>query len=84
MAAFPATSTNRTPYTEYDEEGRLTYVEHHRTVGDRIRELVGAGFVPAGPDRAGVAGVAGPGVGAVEPAARQHLPGTAIFVSTLA
>jgi SAM-dependent methyltransferase len=36
---------DRTPYVEYDESGAATYVEHHRTLGDRIRELVAAGFV---------------------------------------
>lgn len=35
---------DRTPYTEY-EDGVLTYVEHHRTMGDRIREIVAAGLV---------------------------------------
>jgi SAM-dependent methyltransferase len=35
---------DRTPYVEQDAEGRATYVEHHRTLGDRVRELVGAGF----------------------------------------
>ena len=41
-----------------------TYVEHHRTLGDRVRELV-ARRAPAGrPDRAGVAGGARPGSGA--------------------
>ena len=35
---------DRTPYAEFDDAGRLTYVEHHRTLGDRVRELVGAGF----------------------------------------
>jgi SAM-dependent methyltransferase len=36
---------DRRPYVEYDDDGVATYVEHHRTLGDRIRELVGAGFV---------------------------------------
>jgi hypothetical protein len=36
---------DRLPYVEFDEDGRPTYVEHHRTLGDRIRELVAAGFV---------------------------------------
>jgi SAM-dependent methyltransferase len=36
---------DRRPYVEYDEHGVATYVEHHRTLGDRIRELVAAGFV---------------------------------------
>ncbi|MFI5527904.1 class I SAM-dependent methyltransferase [Kitasatospora sp. NPDC051853] len=35
---------DRTPYVEQDAEGRATYVEHHRTLGDRVRELTGAGF----------------------------------------
>ncbi|MFE2637297.1 class I SAM-dependent methyltransferase [Streptomyces scopuliridis] len=35
---------DRTPYVEQDEEGRAVYVEHHRTVGDRVRDVVGAGF----------------------------------------
>ncbi|HEY9484412.1 MAG TPA: class I SAM-dependent methyltransferase [Micromonosporaceae bacterium] len=35
---------DRRPYVEYDESGAATYVEHHRTVGDRVRELVAAGF----------------------------------------
>jgi SAM-dependent methyltransferase len=35
---------DRTPYVEFDADGDPTYVEHHRTLGDRIREIVGAGF----------------------------------------
>jgi len=35
---------DRRPYVEFDAAGRATYVEHHRTVGDRIRELISAGF----------------------------------------
>lgn len=36
---------DRSPYYERDDDGRLSYVEHHRTLGDRIRELTAAGFV---------------------------------------
>ncbi len=36
---------DRTPYVEVDDAGAATYVEHHRTLGDRIRELVAAGLV---------------------------------------
>jgi SAM-dependent methyltransferase len=36
---------DRTPYVEVDGRGQPTYVEHHRTLGDRIREIVAAGFV---------------------------------------
>jgi SAM-dependent methyltransferase len=35
---------DRTPYVEEDERGRAVYVEHHRTLGDRVRDVVGAGF----------------------------------------
>jgi SAM-dependent methyltransferase len=35
---------DRTPYVEVDESGTATYVEHHRTLGDRVRELVAAGL----------------------------------------
>ncbi|MBP2477925.1 SAM-dependent methyltransferase [Crossiella equi] len=35
---------DRTPYLEVDAEGRPTYVEHHRTLGDYVRELGRAGF----------------------------------------
>jgi len=36
---------DRTPYRETDEGGAVTYAEHHRTLGDRVRDLVAAGFV---------------------------------------
>jgi SAM-dependent methyltransferase len=36
---------DRTPYVEVDDTGRATYVEHHRTLGDRVRDVVGAGLV---------------------------------------
>ena len=35
---------DRTAYVEQDAAGRATYVEHHRTLGDRIREIVAAGL----------------------------------------
>ena len=35
---------DRTPYVEFADDGTPTYVEHHRTLGDRIRELAAAGF----------------------------------------
>ena len=35
---------DRTPYVEQDERGVATYVEHHRTFGDRVREVVAAGL----------------------------------------
>ena len=35
---------DRTPYVEQDRSGQATYVEHHRTFGDRIREIVAAGL----------------------------------------
>jgi SAM-dependent methyltransferase len=36
---------DRRPYVEFAESGEPTYLEQHRTVGDRIREIVAAGFV---------------------------------------
>jgi SAM-dependent methyltransferase len=36
---------DRRPYVELDEHGRPSYIEQHRTLGDRVRELVAAGFV---------------------------------------
>lgn len=36
---------DRTPYVEVDGEGRPTYVEYHRTIGDYVRALHQAGFV---------------------------------------
>lgn len=38
---------DRTAYVETDEDGRTVYVEHHRTVGDWVRAVVGAGLVLA-------------------------------------
>lgn len=35
---------DRTPYVEFDSDGTPTYVEHHRTIGDRVREIVAAGL----------------------------------------
>ncbi|MET7638952.1 class I SAM-dependent methyltransferase [Streptomyces sp. NPDC005438] len=35
---------DRTPYVEQDQRGEAVYVETHRTLGDRVRDLVGAGF----------------------------------------
>jgi SAM-dependent methyltransferase len=36
---------DRTPYVEVDDHGAATYVEHHRTLGDRVRDVVAAGLV---------------------------------------
>jgi SAM-dependent methyltransferase len=72
---------DRTPHVEQDERGHATYVEHHRTLGDRVRELVAAGFrvvdlvEPEWPaDNTRTWGGWSPLRGAL-------LPGTAIFVS---
>ncbi len=71
---------DRSPYVEVDDDGVPAYAEHHRTLGDRVRELVAAGFVlrdliepewPEGFD--GVWGQWSPLRGAI-------FPGTAIFV----
>ncbi|HEX3782172.1 MAG TPA: class I SAM-dependent methyltransferase [Pseudonocardiaceae bacterium] len=36
---------DRTPYVEVDETGAATYVEHHRTVGDFVRQINAAGLI---------------------------------------
>jgi SAM-dependent methyltransferase len=36
---------DRRPYVETDDAGRAVYVEHHRTVGDWVRAVVGVGLV---------------------------------------
>jgi SAM-dependent methyltransferase len=78
-AVFPY--FDRTPYTEMDSDGRCTYAEHHRTIGDRVREIVAAGLVlddivepdwPEWLDREW---------GQWSPLRGQIFPGTAIFVS---
>jgi len=35
---------DRRPYVEADASGQPVYVEHHRTLGDRVREIVAAGL----------------------------------------
>jgi SAM-dependent methyltransferase len=35
---------DRTPYVEQDEHGKAVYIEHHRTLGDRVRDVVAGGF----------------------------------------
>ena len=72
---------DRTPYVEVDEAGQASYVEHHRTLGDRVRELVAAGLLledlvepewPEGHDREW---------GQWSPLRGRLMPGTAIFVT---
>jgi hypothetical protein len=74
---------DRTPYVEQDGEGRLTYAEHHRTVGDWVRLLVGRRLRGGRRRRAGVAGRPRARLGRLEPAARAADPGTAVFVTHL-
>jgi SAM-dependent methyltransferase len=71
---------DRTPYLEVDGSGAATYVEHHRTLGDRVRDVVAAGLLlddvvePEWPEgRETVWGQWSPLRGAL-------FPGTAIFV----
>jgi SAM-dependent methyltransferase len=70
---------DRTPYVEVDGEGRATYVEHHRTMGDYVRALNRSGFVledviepewPEGQEREW---------GQWSPLRGELFPGTAIF-----
>jgi len=71
---------DRTPYVEADSDGEATYVEHHRTLGDRVRELVAAGLVlvdlvePEWPERNTATW------GGWSPLRGRLFPGPAIFV----
>nr|WP_306212187.1 class I SAM-dependent methyltransferase [Actinoplanes sp. RD1] len=74
---------DRRPYVEQDAAGTPTYVEQHRTLGDRVRELVAAGFVledliepewPEGHEQIW---------GQWSPLRGRLFPGTAIFVARL-
>ncbi|WP_369774570.1 class I SAM-dependent methyltransferase [Saccharopolyspora cebuensis] len=84
-AGLTATHTyfDRTPYLEVDELGRATYVEHHRTLGDFVRQLAAAGLRlvdlvepewPAGHTR---------NWGQWSPLRGRLFPGTAIFCCLL-
>lgn len=72
---------DRTPYVEADSDGEATYVEHHRTIGDRVRELVSAGLLlkdlvePEWPTRNEQSW------GGWSPLRGRLFPGTAIFVA---
>jgi len=74
---------DRKAYVEFDERGTATYVEHHRTLGDRVRELAEAGFrlldvvEPEWPDDLTDEW------GQWSPLRGRLLPGTAIFVAEL-
>jgi SAM-dependent methyltransferase len=71
---------DRTPYVETGDGGEAVYVEQHRTLGDRVREVVAAGLQlldvvepewPAGHDRPW---------GQWSPLRGRLMPGTAIYV----
>ena len=72
---------DRRAYVEQDDDGLATYVEHHRTIGDRIREIVAAGLVvedlvePEWPDDHDQAW------GQWSPLRGRLIPGTVIFVT---
>lgn len=73
---------DRRSYVEQDEDGVATYVEHHRTLGDRVRELTTAGLTlvdlvePEYPEELGDRW--GGGWSALR---GRLVPGTAIFVT---
>jgi SAM-dependent methyltransferase len=71
---------DRTPYVEADTEGRATYVEHHRTLGDRVREIVGAGFTLTDLIEPEWAADNPHTWGGWSPLRGQLVPGTAVFV----
>jgi SAM-dependent methyltransferase len=71
---------DRRPYVEY-ANGQATYVEHHRTIGDRVREITAAGLQlvdlvePEWPDAHDRTW------GPWSPLRGKLMPGTAIFVA---
>ena len=71
---------DRTPYVEQDARGLAVYVEHHRTLGDRVREISAAGLrlvdlvEPEWPDWNTQEW------GGWSPLRGRLLPGTAVFV----
>jgi SAM-dependent methyltransferase len=71
---------DRTPYVEQDENGEAVYVEHHRTLGDRVRDVIAGGFrladlvEPEWPEWNSQVW------GGWSPLRGKLLPGTAIFV----
>jgi SAM-dependent methyltransferase len=71
---------DRLPYVEQGPDGRAAYVEHHRTLGDRVREIQAAGLAlvdlvePEWPADLTLTW------GAWSPLRGQVIPGTAIFV----
>ena len=72
---------DRTPYVEVGRLRKPTYVEHHRTLGDRVREIVAAGLRAGRPGRTGVAGRPDREWGQWSPLRGALFPGTAIFVA---
>jgi SAM-dependent methyltransferase len=72
---------DRTPYVEVDADGHATYVEYHRTLGDLIRALTGAGLTlvdlvePEWPEDLNAVW------GQWSPLRGELFPGTAIFVT---
>ena len=74
---------DRTPYVEVDETGAASYVEHHRTLGDWVRALTGAGLAlvdliePEWPHGEH------PEWGQWSPLRGRLMPGTAIFMCRL-
>lgn len=72
---------DRTPYVERDQEGQLVYAEYHRTIGDHIAAIVGAGWVldrVIEPDWSAGSDDTWGGWSAVR---GERIPGTAIFVT---
>jgi len=74
---------DRRPYVEEDAQGRAVYVEHHRTVGDWVRLITGAGFHLT--DLTEPEWVVGNQQvwGGWSPLRGDIIPGTAIFTATL-
>ncbi|MEV6103373.1 class I SAM-dependent methyltransferase [Streptomyces sp. NPDC051940] len=71
---------DRTPYVEQDASGEAVYVEHHRTLGDRVRDVVAAGFRLVDLVEPEWPAWNGQEWGGWSPLRGNLIPGTAIFV----
>jgi SAM-dependent methyltransferase len=74
---------DQTPYVETGTDGTVVYAEHHRTLGDRVRTPVNAGFTLVDLVEPEWPATFEQPWGAWSPMRGRLIPGTAIFVCEL-
>lgn len=72
---------DRTPYTETAADGEVLYAEHHRTMGDRVAEIIAAGLILERIVEPEWPGENSRVWGGWSPLRGRLIPGTAIFVT---